>query len=393
MSTTTLSSREFNQDTSRAKKAAKFGPVFITDRGQPAHVLLSIDDYRKLTDAISLGQCAIRRPAWLLHTVFAIALLLWRFPRTGAQVLLLSPKLLAFADECDRAGVHHVHSHFAGLSSVCGMLVADMLGASFSFMVHILPELKCKEFRACAEKAARILVNSERNYRAVSLVFGGALRSKVTLLRSAFLLQFAQKRELETRTPVVDIIAVGRLVKKKGFDDLIRAIALLKNRGLCVGCRIYGAGPQRNRLNAMLSREGLENAILVGPVEHDMIPTLPRTARVFVMPCKHTEDPDAEDGLPAAITEALALGVPVISCDVGGITEIVIQGATGIIVPENSPSELAAAIERILFTPGLRAEMGRRALDRMSETYSREVAASILLDVMCGDRASLDKGR
>ncbi|HJX52765.1 MAG TPA: type II toxin-antitoxin system Phd/YefM family antitoxin [Polyangia bacterium] len=49
MSTTTLSSREFNQDTSRAKKAAKFGPVFITDRGQPAHVLLSIDDYRKLT--------------------------------------------------------------------------------------------------------------------------------------------------------------------------------------------------------------------------------------------------------------------------------------------------------------------------------------------------------
>ena len=49
MPTTTVSSREFNQDTSRAKKAAKLGPVFITDRGQPAHVLLSIDEYRKLT--------------------------------------------------------------------------------------------------------------------------------------------------------------------------------------------------------------------------------------------------------------------------------------------------------------------------------------------------------
>jgi prevent-host-death family protein len=49
MTITTMSSREFNQDTSRAKKAAANGPVFITDRGKPAHVLLSIEDYRQLT--------------------------------------------------------------------------------------------------------------------------------------------------------------------------------------------------------------------------------------------------------------------------------------------------------------------------------------------------------
>lgn len=49
MAITTLSSREFNQDASRAKKAALNGPVFITDRGRPAHVLLSIEEYRKIT--------------------------------------------------------------------------------------------------------------------------------------------------------------------------------------------------------------------------------------------------------------------------------------------------------------------------------------------------------
>lgn len=48
MAFTTLTSREFNQDTARAKKAAQAGPVFITDRGRPAHVLLSIDQYRQL---------------------------------------------------------------------------------------------------------------------------------------------------------------------------------------------------------------------------------------------------------------------------------------------------------------------------------------------------------
>ena len=57
MPTTTLTSREFNQDVGRAKKAAKSGPVIITDRGAPAHVLLSIEDYRKLTHAgVSLAQ-------------------------------------------------------------------------------------------------------------------------------------------------------------------------------------------------------------------------------------------------------------------------------------------------------------------------------------------------
>lgn len=53
MTMTTLSSREFNQDASRAKKAAQHGPVFITDRGRPAHVLLTLEDYQRLTGAAS----------------------------------------------------------------------------------------------------------------------------------------------------------------------------------------------------------------------------------------------------------------------------------------------------------------------------------------------------
>lgn len=65
MPITTLSSREFNQDTGRAKKAASEGPVFITDRGRPAHVLLSIEDYqritggrRKIADALAMPRVA-----------------------------------------------------------------------------------------------------------------------------------------------------------------------------------------------------------------------------------------------------------------------------------------------------------------------------------------------
>lgn len=62
MPVTTLSSREFNQDTGRAKKAAQNGPVFITDRGKPAHVLLSIEDYRKLTERVLSLAEAVAQP-------------------------------------------------------------------------------------------------------------------------------------------------------------------------------------------------------------------------------------------------------------------------------------------------------------------------------------------
>jgi prevent-host-death family protein len=59
---TTLTSREFNQDTSRAKKAARKGPVFITDRGRPAHVLLTIEDYQRLTGGSSSLAEALAQP-------------------------------------------------------------------------------------------------------------------------------------------------------------------------------------------------------------------------------------------------------------------------------------------------------------------------------------------
>nr|WP_295468892.1 type II toxin-antitoxin system Phd/YefM family antitoxin [Mesorhizobium sp.] len=63
MMTVTISSREFNQDTSRAKKAASKGPVFITDRGRPAHVLLTIEDYRRLTVTDESLLAALADPA------------------------------------------------------------------------------------------------------------------------------------------------------------------------------------------------------------------------------------------------------------------------------------------------------------------------------------------
>jgi len=78
MAITTLSSREFNQDTGRAKRAARKGPVFITDRGRPAHVLLSIDEYQKITNK--------RKNIVELLTMSEAAEIEVEFPRLGGEL-------------------------------------------------------------------------------------------------------------------------------------------------------------------------------------------------------------------------------------------------------------------------------------------------------------------
>jgi prevent-host-death family protein len=79
MAITTLSSREFNQDTGRAKKAAKKGPVFITDRGRPAHVLLTIEEYQELAG----------KPKTLLDALYVhgIGDFEFEFPRLGDELV------------------------------------------------------------------------------------------------------------------------------------------------------------------------------------------------------------------------------------------------------------------------------------------------------------------
>src|SRR5262249_40026982 len=134
------------------------------------------------------------------------------------------------------------------------------------------------------------------------------------------------------RPPVV--LAVGRLVPKKGFDQLVAACALPALRERECSCRIIGAGPLWGELQAQVERLGLHSRVeLVGPLPQPEVIQEMRNAAVLAAPCVVDEDED-RDGLPNVIQEALALGTPVVSTDVAGIPEIVRDGETGLQVPQ-----------------------------------------------------------
>jgi glycosyltransferase involved in cell wall biosynthesis len=165
------------------------------------------------------------------------------------------------------------------------------------------------------------------------------------------------------------IVAVGRLVEKKGFADLIDACALLAGRGRSFTCQIAGAGELEGALLARVEHLGLAAVVeLTGPRPQGQIVDLIRRAAVFAAPCVVGADGN-RDGLPTVLLEAMALGTPCVSTPVTGIPEVVRHGETGLLVPEHAPAALAGAIERLFDDGDLRVALAGRARDLIEAEF------------------------
>jgi glycosyltransferase involved in cell wall biosynthesis len=153
-------------------------------------------------------------------------------------------------------------------------------------------------------------------------------------------------------------IVVANLIAYKGHADLIEALAILVTPPhLC----LVGEGPERGRLTELIRARGLERVVTLAGAVPD--------ARDLFEHYEFAVLPSHGEGLPNAVLEAMAAGLPVVATTVGGVPEIVSDGVTGILVPSRAPAKLAAAIEAIAGDPLLRLRMGaagREHAERLS---------------------------
>ncbi|MFD8005637.1 glycosyltransferase family 4 protein [Streptomyces mirabilis] len=162
--------------------------------------------------------------------------------------------------------------------------------------------------------------------------------------------------------PVVG--AVGRLSKEKRHDVLIRACVSICRVMPDAHVVIVGSGPQRPRLEAMIAAAGLlGRAHLLGHV--DDVRSAYGCMDVFAHPS------DAE-GLPLAVLEAMAAGLPVVATSVGGVPDLVAHGVTGLLVPRRAPGPLATSLLRLLTDEQARAEMGTRGRERFLGSFTTD---------------------
>lgn len=164
---------------------------------------------------------------------------------------------------------------------------------------------------------------------------------------------------------------VGRLVEKKGVDVLLRALAQVPDASAVV----VGDGPERKGLEALAQELALDSRVtFVGRQGQSEIARQLRLAQALVVPSRVASDGDA-DGTPVVMAEGMAAGVPVIGSRLGGISEHVVSGESGLLVRPDDPDELAGALRRTLAAPDEAAGWAERALEAAREGLDIAVIA------------------
>jgi len=168
------------------------------------------------------------------------------------------------------------------------------------------------------------------------------------------------------------LLFVGRLAEKKGVKYLVQALPEVLEASPNATLTIVGDGPERSDLAAQVRRLGLtEHVEFAGSVTNEQLPDWYRAADVFVAPSVVSAEGDTE-ALGVVLLEAAACGVPLVASNVGGISDIVRDGETGLLVAPESPSELARAILRLIQDERLRGQLSGNALRHVAANFSWE---------------------
>lgn len=264
-------------------------------------------------------------------------------------------------------GIVHLHAHFGTVATVVARLASKITGVSYSFTAHakdIFHEVVEEDvLRKKLADAAGVITVSKFNVAFLKDKYADAA-AQVRLIYNGLDLDEFRFEQSGDRPPL--ILAVGRLVEKKGFSYLLDACALLRTRGVRFRCEIVGGGVLDSDLQAQFERLDLGDCVtLCGAMSQSDVKQKIRQARLLAAPCVHAEDND-RDGLPTILLEAMALGTPCISTPVTGIPEVLRHEKTGLMVAERDEVALADACERLLSDQNLRAALtlnGRRLIE------------------------------
>jgi glycosyltransferase involved in cell wall biosynthesis len=308
-------------------------------------------------------------------------------------------------EQCRKREIRHIHAHIANVAADVALLTANLGTAidserpwSWSFTMHgpteffdvahfrLAQKLERARFVICISDFARsqlIALGDADAWEKLHVVHCGVPLERFTRGAEPLASGDATPGRASARTAAEPtILYVGRLVPEKGQAVLLRALALLRQRGRRVRATLVGEGPQRGVLEALGEQLGVAGQLdFTGALGQDEIHALYETASVFCLP-------SFAEGIPCVLMEAMAMELPVVSTFVAGIPELVDDGHNGLLVAPGRVDQLARVLEWLLADPALCRRLGAAAREKVLEEFSSERSAKQLYTIFADELAA-----
>jgi glycosyltransferase involved in cell wall biosynthesis len=298
-----------------------------------------------------------------------------RIRRLG-QALVLAAEL--------PAGIGQLHAHFLHTPASVARYTATMRGIDWSVSAHAkdvwtIPAWEKRGKLVSARWAVTCTEEGRRHLAALTPAPDKVMLSYHGLDLKRFAPAPPQADERDGSDPAcpVTLLSVGRAVPKKGYDDLLAALALLP-AGLSWRLVHVGGGALAGRLKREAARLGLARHIeWRGAQPQPAVLQAYREADLFVLAAKVARDGD-RDGLPNVLLEAQSQGLACVATALPGIAELIEDGRTGVLVSPANPTALTAALERMIRSPALRRRLGAAGEARVRDQFDMNCGIELL---------------
>lgn len=353
-----------------------------------------VKQFSLLKGMLRVLSVALQHPLAVLRGL-AAALQLggWDFKSRAFTFFYLAEALLV-GDWMRRRSLAHLHVHFGGAVASVGMLTAKAWKISWSLTLHGPDEFFDEShffLRQKIESASFVICISDFCRSQVARITPGVDDDRLETVRLG--VDCASLRPLDTEDAsarqsaggstrsVLKLACTGRMVPAKGHRVLLGALALLQESGVEFSCALIGDGPERLFLQEMAQRLRIANRVqFLGAMAHEPTLSALSQADVFVLA-------SFAEGLPVALMEAMALGIPCISTTIAAIPELIHDRENGLLVPPANTAALYEALSRLAIDRELRLRLGgaaratveahynlARNLNSLNEVWSRRLS-------------------
>lgn len=326
----------------------------------------------------------VRRPLRYLGTLGLVTLRSGDSPKNRGFALLHFAMAVHLATDMQRKGIRHVHAQFSINAATIALVLSRLLDVPFSFTAHNLLFTRHMILGEKIRRARFIVAISEYTRR---FLLGMAPRGvdpseRIHVVHCGLPLRQFPVRASTPTNEHPRLLFVAQLQERKGTSVLVEACRRLVDRGHRFHCTVVGGGPLLGSVHRQVDDLGLKETVtLTGPLTQEDLPPLFEEADVFTIPCVTGADGD-KDGIPVALMEAMAQGIPTVSTRVSGIPELVEDGVSGLLVAERDPDALADALERLLSDSDLRERLGQAGRAVIEREFDVERTTARLAELL-----------